>query len=308
MSAVRVGTRGSALALAQTTALAERFAGEVEIVGITTQGDVDRGSLAQIGGTGVFTSALRDALLRDEVDVIVHSMKDLPTAPHEGIALAAVARREDARDALCARDGLGFDDLPEGAKVGTGSPRRAAQLRRVRPDLEVVDIRGNIETRLARAQGADADLDAVVLALAGLTRLGMQDAATEVLGLGRFPTAPAQGALAVEAREGDAAAMRAVARTDHVVTRACVDAERLVLAGLEAGCSAPIAATAIVDDGMLFLSATVYALDGSRHLTASHAYTLDGQSSAELSQAAMDVAGRAVRELVDAGAMELDAS
>lgn len=306
MSALRVGTRGSALALAQTTALAARFAGEVEIVEITTRGDVDRAPLAQIGGTGIFTSALREALLANEVDVIVHSMKDLPTAPHPGIALAAVAKREDARDALCARDGLGFDELPEGAKVGTGSPRRAAQLRRVRPDLDVVDIRGNVETRLARAQGPDADLDAVVLALAGLTRLGRQDAATEVLSLGRFPTAPAQGALAVETREGDAAALRAVVKADHALTRASADAERLVLAGLEAGCSAPIAASAQVDDGMLFLTATVYALDGSRHLTASHAHTLDGQSAKELGEAAMDVAGRAVRELVDAGAMELD--
>ena len=306
MSALRVGTRGSALALAQTKALAARFAGEVEIVEITTQGDVDRAPLAQIGGTGVFTSALREALLADEVDVIVHSMKDLPTAPHPGIVLAAVAKREDARDALCARDGLAFDDLPEGAKVGTGSPRRKAQLQRLRPDLEVVDIRGNVETRLARAQGPDADLDAVVLALAGLTRLGRTDAVTDTLPLHRFPTAPAQGALAVETRDGDAAALHAVAKADHAVTRACADAERLVLAGLEAGCSAPIAASAQVDDGMLFLTATVYALDGSRHLTASHAYTLDGQSAAELSEAAMDVAGRAVRELVDAGAMELD--
>lgn len=317
---LRVGTRGSALALAQTRALAARFAGEVEIVEITTQGDTDRTSLSQIGGTGVFVSALRDALLDGRVDVAVHSMKDLPTASAPGIELAAVAKREDARDALCARDGLTLAELPEGARVGTGSPRRAAQLRLARPDLEIVDIRGNVPTRLARAQGAGAsasgasasgerregaDLDAVVLALAGLRRLGLEDAATEVLELIDFPTAPAQGALAVEVRAGDEASRQAVAKTDHAPTRAAADAERLVLAGLEAGCSAPLAATAEVADGMLFLSASVYATDGSRRLTASHAYTLDSTKPAELAEAARDVADRAVAELLEAGAADL---
>ncbi|MFJ6113845.1 hydroxymethylbilane synthase [Agrococcus sediminis] len=302
---LRVGTRGSALAMAQTKALAARFAGDVEIVEITTKGDVDRTSLSQLGGTGVFVSALRDALLEGRVDVAVHSMKDLPTAPAAGIELAAVARREDPRDALCARDGLTLAGLPEGAKVGTGSPRRAAQLRLARPDIEVVDIRGNVPTRLARAQGDDADLDAVVLALAGLKRLGLDGSATELLDLVDFPTAPAQGALAVEIREGDGASRAAVAKTDHGPTRAAADAERRVLAGLEAGCAAPVAAHAEVADGMLFLTAIAYATDGSRRLGASHAFTLDSTAPADLAEGARDVAERAVAELLEAGAADL---
>jgi hydroxymethylbilane synthase len=302
---LRVGTRGSELALAQCGALAARFDAEVELVPITTKGDTDRSSLQQLGGTGVFVSALRDALLDGTVDVAVHSLKDLPTSLAPGIELAAVSKREDARDALCARDGLAFADLPAGAKVGTGSPRRMAQLRVARPDLEVVDLRGNVPTRLARAQGPDADLDAVVLALAGLKRLGLEDRATEILDLIDFPTAPGQGALAVEIREGDAVARAAVAKTDHASTRAAADAERRVLAGLEAGCAAPLAATAEVVDGMLFLTAIAYATDGSRRLSASHAYTLDSTKPAELAEAARDVAERAVAELLDGGAAEL---
>lgn len=310
MSALKVGTRGSALAMAQCSALAARFAGDVELVPITTQGDTDRSSLQQIGGTGVFVSALRDALLEGRVDVAVHSLKDLPTADAPGIELAAVAKREDARDALCARDGLTFAELPEGAKVGTGSPRRAAQLRLARPDLEVVDIRGNVPTRLSRAlgdaeTGEGADLDAVVLALAGLKRLGLDGKATDILDLIDFPTAPGQGALAVEIRAGDAVARKAVAKTDHASTRAAAAAERHVLAGLEAGCAAPLGAHAEVADGMLFLTASAYATDGSQRLTASHAYTLDGTAPIELAEAARDVAERAVAELMQAGAADL---
>jgi hydroxymethylbilane synthase len=310
VSALKVGTRGSALAMAQCAALAERFAGEVELVPITTKGDTDRSSLQQLGGTGVFVSALRDALLDGTVDVAVHSLKDLPTAPADGIELASVSKREDARDALVARDGLRFADLPEGAKVGTGSPRRAAQLRIARPDLDVVDIRGNVPTRIARAlgdaeTGEGADLDAVVLALAGLRRLGLDGKATDILELVDFPTAPGQGALAVEIRAGDAAARAAVEQTDHASTRAAVDAERRVLAGLEAGCHAPLGAHAEVADGMLFLTASAYATDGSQRLSASHAYTLDSTKPAELAEAARDVAERAVAELMDAGAADL---
>lgn len=302
---LRIGTRGSALAIAQTGAVARRFRGETEIVRVETRGDVDGAPLSQIGGVGVFTSALREALLAGEVDAIVHSMKDLPTAPAEGIALAAVPKRADARDALCAAGGRSLDALPNGARVGTGSPRRRAQLLRRRGDLEVVDVRGNIDTRLARALGDDADLDAVVLARAGLERLGRADAVSETFALWDLPTAPAQGALAIEVRDDDRAARSAVRGTDHALTRALVDAERRVLAGLEAGCSAPVAATASLDDGMLFLTASVYALDGSDARTASHAYTLDSTSPEELRAAAADVAARAVEELVAAGAMGL---
>jgi hydroxymethylbilane synthase len=218
-----------------------------------------------------------------------------------------VPKRADARDTLCARDGLTLDELPDGARVGTGSPRRVAQLKARRPDLDVVDIRGNVDTRLGRV--ADGDLDAVVLAAAGLARLGRSDAVTDFFPLSNVPTAPGQGALAIEVRSADekgrgpiATALSAV---DHVTTHACVTAERHVLAGLEAGCAAPIGATAIVDDGLLFLTATVYRPDGSEQLTASHAATPESMSARHLDEAARDVGQRVVDELLGAGAADL---
>jgi hydroxymethylbilane synthase len=200
VSVIRVGTRGSALAVAQTTAIAERIAkaagdAEIELVPVTTRGDTSRASLSEIGGEGVFATALRDSLLAGDCDLVVHSLKDLPTAEHEGLRLGAVPKRADARDALCARDGLTLETLPEGARVGTGSPRRIAQLRAARPDLEVLDLRGNVDTRLGKV--ADGELDAVVLAAAGLGRLGRLEAVTELLELAPWPTAPGQGALAI---------------------------------------------------------------------------------------------------------------
>jgi hydroxymethylbilane synthase len=306
-----VGTRGSALALAQTTVVAEAVAKasglEVELVTITTHGDTSRESLSELGGTGVFASALRDALLADECDLIVHSLKDLPTGTVPGLVIGAVPKRADARDTLCARDGLTLESLPEGAKVGTGSPRRVAQLKARRPDLDVVDIRGNVDTRLGRV--AEGDLDAVVLAAAGLGRLGRSDAVTDTFPLSEVPTAPGQGALAIEVRAGDetgrGAIAKALAGIDHATTHACVTAERAVLAGLEAGCAAPIGTTAIVDDGLLFLTATVYRPDGTAQLTASHAATPDSMSRRDLDVAARDVGKRAVEELLAAGAADL---
>lgn len=308
---LRVGTRGSALAVAQTTVVANAIAKatghEVELVTVTTQGDTSRESLSALGGTGVFASALRDALLAGDCDLIVHSLKDLPTGAHPGLVIGAVPKRADARDALCARDELTLETLPEGAKVGTGSPRRVAQLLSRRPDLEVVDIRGNVDTRLSRV--ADGDLDAVVLAAAGLGRLGRTDAITEHFSLSDAPTAPGQGALAIEVRSGDergsGALAKALASIDHVTTHACVIAERAVLAGLEAGCAAPIGAHAIVDDGLLFLTATVYRPDGSEKLTSSHAATPDAMTPRALADAANEVAERAVAELLGAGAADL---
>ena len=199
---LRIGTRGSALAVAQTTAVAESIARatglDIELVTITTHGDTSRESLSELGGTGVFATALREALLADECDLLVHSLTDRPTAPAPGLVIGAVPKRADARDALCARDGFTLDTLPDGAKVGTGSPRRVAQLKSVRPDLDVVDIRGNVDTRLGRV--AEGDLDAVVLAAAGLGRLGRLDAVTDFFPLSQVPTAPGQGALALEVR------------------------------------------------------------------------------------------------------------
>lgn len=297
---LRIGTRGSALALTQTGMVADAITAATgrptELITITTQGDRSREPLSRAGGTGLFTGALRDALAAGECDVIVHSFKDLPTAPHELFTVAAVPEREDPRDALCARDGATLDELAPGARVGTGSPRRAAQLRARRPDLEVIDIRGNVGTRLALV--TNGELDAVVLAAAGLARLDASDAVTEFFDIDAWPTAPAQGALAIEVRRGDE---QLVAPIDHPDTHAAADAERGVLARLEAGCSAPVGAHAVIDAGLLLLSARVYSLDGATVLTASHAASLPD------SDAPGDLAVRVADELLGAGAADLTA-
>ena len=295
--------------MAQTRQIADRIAkaakAEIELVPITTHGDTSRASLAEIGGTGVFAAALREALLAGECDLVVHSLKDLPTAEHPGLRLGAVPKRVDARDVLCARDALTLATLPEGARVGTGSPRRIAQLGAARPDVVAVDIRGNVDTRLGKVESGE--LDAVILAAAGLGRLGRLDAATDHLELADWPTAPGQGALAIEVRRerGDRDLERALEAIDHGTTRATVLAERIVLAGLEAGCSAPVGATAFIDDELLFLTASVYSPDGSRRLTSSHAATPESRSAADLADAARDVADRAVAELLGNGAADL---
>jgi len=298
VSVVRIGTRGSALALAQTQKIADQLTArgaEVEIITVTTHGDRSSESLATLGGTGVFASALRDALLANECDVVVHSLKDLPTAPTPGLTIGAIPKRADARDALCARDGLTLDTLPENARVGTGSPRRAAQLLSRRGHLEIVDIRGNVDTRLGRIVGGD--LDAVVLAAAGLERLGRAEAVTEYLSLNGWPTAPGQGALALEVRTGEE---KLVSALDHKPSRILVEAERAVLAQLEAGCAAPIAAHAFMEDGLLFLDARVYAPDGSAKITSSHALYLSDSPNPSA-----DVAGRVSAELIALGAADI---
>lgn len=289
---VRIGTRGSALALTQTKQTAELLAAvggfETELVRIKTEGDVRTGSLAQLGGTGVFVAALREALLADRCDVAIHSLKDLPTSGTPGLALGAIPARADVRDVLCARDGLTLAQLPPGAKVGTGSPRRAAQLRAARPDLEVHDIRGNVDTRLGRVPGlpgnaahsvagATGDLDAVVLAAAGLTRLGRTDVVSEYFEPDVMLPAPGQGALAVECRFDDAPARengalvqdavqgvlaQALAAIDDADTRLAVSAERALLARLEAGCAAPVGALARRKGSLLYLDAVVCSPDG----------------------------------------------
>ncbi|TAK70138.1 MAG: hydroxymethylbilane synthase [Actinomycetota bacterium] len=271
---LRLGTRGSALALAQAQTVADevrRFTGRpVDLVPIRTAGDTQAEPLDVIGGTGVFTTAVREALTRGEVDLVVHSLKDLPTAPADGIALAAVPRREDPRDALCSKAGRRLAELPAGARVGTGSPRRAAQLRWRRPDLDVVGLRGNVDTRLRRLT-ADGDLDAVVLARAGLVRLHRLDSVTESLDADTMLPAPGQGALAVECR-ADATSLRdLLAELDHPASRAAVLAERALLAALEAGCTAPVGALAELSadspaagpEPVLHLSAAVVSIDGA---------------------------------------------
>ncbi len=269
---LRLGTRRSLLARTQSErvarALRESAGVDVELVEITTEGDLSSAPLAQIGGTGVFVSALRQALLDGRIDLAVHSLKDLPTAAAEGITLAAVPQREDPRDALVARDGLTLGELGPGDRVGTGAPRRAAQLRALDLGLEVVDVRGNVDTRLRAV--SDGSLDAVVLARAGLLRIGRADEATEVLDPLQMLPAPGQGALALECRADDETTRVLLAALDDLPSRACTEAERSLLAVLEGGCSAPVGALADWvegDDGPeLYLRAVAAAPDGSRDL------------------------------------------
>ena len=269
MTALRLGTRASALARTQSQAVADAITAatgaEVELVLISTEGDRSVAAIPQLGGTGVFVTAIRAALTEGTVDLAVHSYKDLPTVPAPGLILAAVPEREDPRDALVARDGLTLGELPPGSTVGTGAPRRVAQLRALGLGLEIVPIRGNVDTRLGRV--APGDLDAVVLARAGLARLDRSAEITETLDPIQMLPAPAQGALAVECRTSDARTRELLGRLEHPATRSCVTAERSTLAALEAGCSAPVAAYAEIADGddgpELFLRASVTALDGS---------------------------------------------
>jgi hydroxymethylbilane synthase len=266
---LRLGTRRSPLATAQATevaaALTERTGRQVELVPVTTYGDTSRAALSQIGGTGVFVGALREALLAGDVDCAVHSLKDLPTADAEGVLLAAVPPREDPRDVLVARDGRTLGELPGGSRVGTGSPRRAAQLRALGLGLDVVDVRGNVDTRLRLVESGE--VDAVVLARAGLARLGRLDVVTEVIDPLQMLPAPGQGALAVECRSGDTTTAALLGTLDDGPTRLAVEAERTLLATLEAGCSAPVGAYGEAAEGEhvpeLYLRAVVSAVDGS---------------------------------------------
>lgn len=269
---LRVGTRRSLLATTQAGTVADLvrtvLGREAELVEVTTEGDRSQQAgtpLATVGGTGVFVGALRDALLRGDVDVAVHSLKDLPTYPHEGVTLAAVPTREDPRDAVVARDGLTLGELPAGSRVGTGSPRRAAQLHALGLGLEISSIRGNVDTRIGKVRSGE--FDAVVLARAGLARIDRLSEATEVLDPLQMLPAPGQGALAIECRTADAALVDDLARLDDVHTRAAVEAERAVLATLEGGCSAPIGVLAEVvegDDGdEMWVRAVALSLDGT---------------------------------------------
>jgi hydroxymethylbilane synthase len=301
-TALRLGTRASALARTQSQtvadALTEATGCAVELVPITTEGDRSSAAIPQLGGTGVFVTAIRSALIDGSIDLAVHSYKDLPTAPASGLTLAAVPVREDPRDALVARDGLTLGELPPGARIGTGAPRRVAQLRALGLGLDIVPIRGNVDTRVGRV--LDGDLDAVVLARAGLARLGRLDVVTETLDPLQVLPAPAQGALAVECRSSDARTRELIGRLEHPATRSCITAERSTLAALEAGCSAPVAAYAEIaegDDGPeLFLRASVTAIDGSD--------AVRGSTSGRLADAA-DLGRALAAELLDRGAARL---
>ena len=305
MTTLRLGTRASALATTQSEHVADlvrqQLGHDVELVEISTDGDRSSAPLAQLGGTGVFVSALREALLDGRIDLAVHSLKDLPTGPSEGIVLAAVPPREDPRDVVVARDGLTLGELPVGSRVGTGSPRRAAQLHALGLGLEVLDIRGNVDTRLGKV--ASGDYDAVVLARAGLSRLGRLEEATEVLDPLQMLPAPGQGALAVECRADDAALASQLGRLEDPSARAAVDAERAVLATLEGGCSAPIGALGEIVEGdegdELWIRAIALSDDGS----------LSVRMSASGDPAdATGVGTRLAREKLADGAAELSAA
>jgi hydroxymethylbilane synthase len=291
---LRLGTRRSPMAMAQSggvaSLLSERTGVAVELVGLTSYGDVSRAELTQIGGTGVFVSVLRQSLLAGEVDLAVHSLKDLPTASRPGITLAAVPARDDPRDALVARDGAKLADLPAGARIGTGSPRRAAQLRLLRPDIRPVPVRGNAGTRLAKI--SSGDLDAVVLAYAGLARIGQLDQVSEVFEPDQMLPAAGQGALAVECASTDPALAALIGAVDDAGSRAAVSAERAVLAGLRAGCHAPVGAYAMVTRS-LRLTAMVAGADGTAPVAAS----AEGPAAD-----ATGIGGQIARELLDRGA------
>lgn len=273
--ALRLGTRRSRLAMAQSGQVADAVSQvtgrPVELVEITTYGDVSREHLAQIGGTGVFVTALRDALAKGEVDFAVHSLKDLPTTQPEELVLAAIPVREDPRDVIVARDALKFTDLRRGARIGTGSPRRMAQLnayaRSHGLDIETVPIRGNVDTRIGYVH--DGELDAVVLAAAGLSRIGRIDEVTDFLSIDTVLPAPGQGALAIECAADNASLIAALGELDDPFTRIAVTAERSLLAALEAGCSAPVGALAdLLADGQIVnemrLRGVVGTTDGTR--------------------------------------------
>ena len=264
MNPMRVGTRGSLLATTQAGGIADQIDGQLVIV--STPGDRSQAPVERIG-VGVFTQELREALQRDDCNVAVHSFKDLPTAPDERFVLV-VPPRADARDCLVARDGLTLATLPPGARVGTSAPRRVEQLKLLRPDLEILPLRGNIDSRMGKV--ASGELDAVILAFAGLERVGLGERATEVFDPRTIVPAPAQGALAVEARADDEEAVAAISALADPVTTACVKAERTLLAVLEAGCTAPIGAHCTFDGEQLHLYAGYF---GEKSATVSRAGT-----------------------------------
>ena len=301
---LRIGTRGSALARTQSGMVADevmRTTGVVaELVSIRTLGDDHPGPLAQMPQPGVFVSALRDALLAGEVDVAVHSMKDLPSAPVEGIVLAAVPPREDPRDALVTADGRGLAGLAQGARVGTGSPRRAARLRALRPDLELVDLRGNVDSRIARV--TDGELDAVVLAVAGLARLGRTAVIGEVLEPDLMLPAPAQGALAVECRSDDEATLALLATIDDRPSRLRALAERAVLAAVGASCASAVGALAGLDGRVLTLHADASGPTGEHVAERSTVELTAGADATDDALSATGLGARAGAALLAAGA------
>lgn len=297
---LRIGTRSSPLARWQAEHVADRLrqlGSEVEIVFITTQGDVRTGPLGQIGGQGLFTKEIQRALLEGEVDIAVHSLKDLPTDSVDGLTLGAVPERESPGDVLVAASAADFASLPQSARVGTGSLRRRTQLLHARSDLVVLDIRGNVDTRLRKVD--DGEFDAIVLAEAGLSRLGLAERITQVLPKSLMLPAVGQGALGIEIRAGNDHALQAVAPLNHAETQAAVVAERALLATLRGGCLAPVGAWARLEGSLLQLDAVVLSADGQVKIAANGAAPLE--EAAELGR-------RVAQSLRDQGSDDLIAA
>lgn len=291
----KIGTRGSKLATTQAGHVRDWITdngtpSELHIV--TTEGDINMAPVERIG-VGVFTHALREALHAQECDIAVHSFKDLPTAPDERFHLI-VPKREDNREALIARDGLTLDELPPGAKVGTSAPRRISQLKALRPDLDIRPLRGNIETRMSYV--TDGELDAVMLAYAGLVRAGYADRATQVFSPDVLMPAPAQGALAVETNAEDAELVNAINSIADAKAGLQAAGERAILRRLEAGCTAPVAATSVIDEELITVHGGVFALDGSRQAVASETGPLEN---------AYEIGVKVAEALIEQGAFEI---
>ena len=268
--ALKVGSRGSALALIQDHVVigklkANSSALNFEVDTVRTRGDVDQTSRLAGMGLGIFVKELEQELLDGKLDIAVHSLKDMPTQLADGLVLGAVLSREDPRDVLVSRNGSPLDGLPLGTKIGTSSPRRAAQLKKYAPQVEVVSIRGNVETRLRKAQGEEAD--GAILAAAGMIRLGLQDQITEYLSITQFVPPPGQGILAVEAREDDHHMLNLLAAIDDPDTRLEATAERAFLAELGGGCSVPVGAFAQCTDGEMLMTIFMSTEDGSKSVT-----------------------------------------
>lgn len=299
MKALRIGTRGSALALWQARSIAKALrdlaGAETELIIIKTSGDkFQQESFSQIGSKGVFIKEHEDALLEGRIDFAVHSMKDVPTELPAGLTIAAIGKREDVRDALLSSSGAGLASLAQGARVGTSSLRRQSQLLHLRGDLQMLELRGNVDTRIAKLKRGD--YDAIVLAKAGLDRLGLSENISEVLPYEVSLPAAGQGAIGIEARAEDSETLRVLAGLEHVETRRSVAAERAALAGLGGGCQVPIGAWGRVEAGKLLLDVAVLSPDGSRRL-----WEKDSGAPAK----AEEIGRRVARKLREGGAAAL---
>jgi len=300
----RIGTRASKLALAQTGWFARSLTEknpdlQLELVQITTEGGVDRATaLSQMGGEGLFTKRLELALLENEVDIAVHSAKDLPSRMTDNLAMAAVPPREVIEDVLITRDDMTLDQLDAGAVVGTGSPRRRSQILHLRPDLKVKGIRGNVETRIRKLQ--DGEYDTIVMACAGLRRSGLDNHITEILDAQKFVPAPGQGALAIQSRAGDDAVVEAVQPMNHPDSYRALEIERLLLATLEAGCSTPVGGFARMEGDRVVLRAVVLDNDGSKILRAEHSIEIPGNDNQLVKVVADTLLEQGAKELIEA--------